>query len=179
MDYLIDKLTTNNKPIPKEVIVLPCSHNVKVKNNGNCDDTIIEHLTPAILKCRNISSYKSIENNKKKQIIPENCAILKTTKIPINWELYIAQTNRKRLQKDYPCHKIDMIQIIISYIKNKDKTMFIILSESSNIRIESSNIRIESRNMTIEKVQSHGGYYNKYLKYKYKYLELKNKLSYI
>ena len=176
--------------INKEVIVLPCSHNVLYRDKGKCDDAIFERFKLTKIPCidaKNKDAKNKDAQNKNTNII-SNCINLTINKFDINWDLYLEFIKRKLKgfgPRKYLCNdtNINMLSLILSYIQPTLKNVATIEKADTQSTLEQVATPIDYETIittakiityTIES-QSIGGYYDKYLKYKYKYLELKNK----
>ena len=180
---------STSKPIKinnTEVIVLPCSHNVLYRDKGKCDDAIFERFKSTKIRCIDAKN-KDAKNKNANQIF--YCIKLSYIhSLSINWNLYLEFTKRKLKgfgPRKYLCNNtnINMLSLILSYIQSTLKNVATIEKADTPANLEQVDTPInyetiitkaETITYTIES-QSIGGYYDKYLKYKYKYLELKNK----
>ena len=152
--------------INKEVIILPCSHNVSYTDKGKCDDTIKERFKRPNYGCKNISTNPTGDNC-------QNVIWSLNSTFNVSWSLYSAFTKRKFKvgPRKFKCtdKNINMLSLIIAYVTSSDKNNFDdIINRAKKIILTPESD---------SQLQPIGGYYNKYLKYKYKYLQLKNELS--
>lgn len=113
---------------PKEIIILPCSHELKYNSKGICDKP------PSFLslkigtkendpKCskttscvdNNIENPKSDCNHMTLKIFGEN------KEIPLNWDFYFEKNGNKMRNMD--CSKTNMIKLAIEYINTYGKSV--------------------------------------------------------
>ena len=170
----------------KEIIILPCSHDLYYRNTGNCDaySEKLPTLRENIMNCK----YNEIAiincNN------TDNCCKTQEIGILLDWNYYKNQGS---------CKTINMIQEIINIITQKQaknspsihiKDNFQeyqsypvnihIKDTSQQNQLNETKIKKELTPESYEETElfgnTGGNYHKKYLKYKYKYLQLKNKL---
>ena len=168
LEILISRL----KYLPDKIIVLPCSHEIDYNKDGNCDNR-------SSFKFFQRANIHTCINSNDNSISTDNyCDIININNKPykIDWDLY------KLFKKEqYHCKNTNMIQILIYYIEQEFKNKNNNFNNNQLIHIykDPSNITnlLNWIKQKILRNQSGGDpYYNKYLKYKYKYLEAKYRL---
>jgi hypothetical protein len=109
------------KYFPKEIIILPCSHELKYNSKGSCDKESFKIGTkendPKCSKTtyctgNNIENPKSDCNQITIVIVNSDKKMIK--KIPLDWDFYFKKNENKLRNMD--CSKTNMIQLAIEYI---------------------------------------------------------------
>ena len=119
---------------PKEIIILPCSHELKFNSKGLCDKK------PSVLSFNNVFTRENnpkcsktthcIENNitnpdsdcNRIQIIDEDSKNKIVRKIPLQWDFYFEKNENKMRKMD--CSKTNMIKLAIEYINTSGPIKF-------------------------------------------------------
>uniref|UniRef100_A0A6C0DEL3 Uncharacterized protein n=1 Tax=viral metagenome TaxID=1070528 RepID=A0A6C0DEL3_9ZZZZ len=132
---------------PKEIIILPCSHELKYNSKGLCDKKPSSSSLSLLKigakendpKCSNTTHC--INNNimnpdsdcNRIKVIIQNTEnkIVKT--IPLNWYFYFEKNEKKMRNMD--CSKTNMIQLAIEYINTTEPVLnnsFIVIDDGSS-----------------------------------------------
>lgn len=118
---------------PKEIVILPCSHELKYNSQGLCDKKPSSFSLKIGTKENNPKCSKTthcIENNitnpdsdcNRIQIIDEDSKNKIVRKIPLQWDFYFEKNENKMRKMD--CSKTNMIQLAIEYINTSGPIKF-------------------------------------------------------
>ena len=127
---ILNGMNTNQKQqfyFPKEIIILPCSHELKYNSKGICDKP------PSFLslkigtkendpKCSKTTSC--VDNNIENPKSDCNHVTLKMfgdKEIPLNWDFYFEKNGNQMRNMD--CSKTNMIKLAIEYINTYGKSV--------------------------------------------------------
>ena len=159
----LDVSSANN-----EVIILPCSQDT---HKPDCFDKIPDRIVPGEIPIK-LSEWQTTCHHKKQKSkdyhqhnpqqslqiwdTGDNCDYLKSSHLKISWKAY------DKFFENYDNH-----------LNNCKNLNFV---DSILKTIAYSTVPVQNAAQPQKKPNS-GGYYNKYLKYKYKYLEMKSKLN--
>ncbi len=106
MEHIVEKL--DNKIYEnKEIIVLPCSHELYYNKNGECDKNASFKPVPPENSMNCSTNMVDCKNN-------DYCC--KTPSMKIDWTYYNEFYKSKK-----KCRDVNMIQLLISYIENNEK----------------------------------------------------------
>jgi hypothetical protein len=124
--------TQNKIYFPKEIIILPCSHELKYNSKGLCDKKPssfsfkigTKENDPKCSKTthcldNNITNPESDCNRIKMTIENSQDKIIR--KISLNWDFYFEKNGNKIRKMD--CSKTNMIQLAIEYINTSEKSV--------------------------------------------------------
>ena len=123
----------NETYFPREIIILPCSHELKYNSKGACDKKPssfsfkigTKENDPKCSKTthcldNNITNPESDCNRIKMTIENSQDKIIR--KIPLNWDFYFEKNGNKMRKMD--CSKTNMIQLAIEYINTSGPIQF-------------------------------------------------------
>jgi hypothetical protein len=123
----------NDLYVPSQIIILPCSHELKYNSKGACDKKPssfsfkigTKENDPKCSKTthcldNNITNPESDCNHIK--MIIENSQDKIVRKIPLNWDFYFEKNGNKMRKMD--CSKTNMIQLAIEYINTSGPIQF-------------------------------------------------------
>ena len=118
---------------PKEIVILPCSHELKYNSQGLCDKKPSSFSLKIGTKENDPKCSKTthcVDNNitnpesdcNRIQIIIENPKNKIVRKIPLQWDFYFEKNENKMRNMD--CSKTNMIQLAIEYINTSGPIKF-------------------------------------------------------
>ena len=123
----------NDLYVPSQIIILPCSHELKYNSKGACDKKPssfsfkigTKENDPKCSKTthcldNNITNPESDCNRIKMTIENSQDKIIR--KIPLNWDFYFEKNGNKMRKMD--CSKTNMIQLAIEYINTSGPIQF-------------------------------------------------------
>jgi hypothetical protein len=123
----------NDLYVPSQIIILPCSHELKYNSKGACDKKPssfsfkigTKENDPKCSKTthcldNNITNPESDCNRIKMTIENSQDKIIR--KIPLNWDFYFEKNGNKMRKTD--CSKTNMIQLAIEYINTSGPIQF-------------------------------------------------------
>jgi len=148
IENILNGMNTNQKQkyFPKEIIILPCSHELKYNSKGLCDKPPsflslkigVKENDPKCSKTTNCVD-NNIENPQ------SDCNHITLTmfddkEIPLNWDFYFEKNENKMRNMD--CSKTNMIKLAIEYINTTGQRV-----NKKKVVISNQNLNPETKSI--------------------------------
>lgn len=133
MGIIDDALSEGKIPdLPKEIIIIPCAHELSYIPGGNCDERNINKFVPFenVNTCRQPQYNLNCNNKKLKTTTKLRCCIAGDRDLEVDWHFYnnfykknLEENKKGKNYKDknFPCMNTNMIYQIIHYIRTLPK----------------------------------------------------------